>query len=206
MEPPCSFSSCMVPACLTELAGLGRRQVRASGVYCGAQVRSLSSPSPSSLSLWELGGGDADAWKVGNTPSAGDGGTSGHALWISCAEICLGLEREMRMVMLTTLAPVQNLSSLVASLLSMFPRPVSTWLLGWLRGVLENCLATCLSSAPWLVRATQEDKASIFFWTRTLNKLARSFGKMRGLMVGEALGLVPNIKEKRNRREGGGQK
>lgn len=26
---------------------------------------------------------------------------------------------------------------------------------------------------------------------------------MRGLMVGEALGLVPNIKEKRNRREGG---
>lgn len=40
------------------------------------------------------------------------------------------------------------------------------------------------------------------FWTRILNKLAWSFGKMRGLMVGEALGLVPNIKEKKNRREG----
>lgn len=55
--------------------------------------------------------GDADGWKVGSTPSAGDGGTSGHALWISCAEICLGLEREVRMVMLTTLAPVQHFSS-----------------------------------------------------------------------------------------------
>lgn len=138
MEQPGSFSSCMVPACLTELVSLGRRQVRASGVYCGALVQSPSSlsPLPSFLSSWELGG-VLMSGRLEHSP-AGDGGTSGHALWISCAEICLGLKREVRVVMLTTLAPVQHFSSLVASLLSMFPRPVSTWLLGWLRRVLET--------------------------------------------------------------------
>lgn len=67
---------------------------------------------------------------------------------------------------------------------------------------LSHCLPPSLvhiACSGWLPRRT---RPVYFFGTRILNKLAWSFGKMRGLTVGEALCLVPNIKEKRIRREG----
>lgn len=134
VEQPGSFSSCMVPACLTELVGLGRRQVRANVVWStGAVTLVTFAFVPVFPGVW----GVLMPGRLEHSP-AGDGGTSGPAVWISCAEICLGLKRAVSVVMLTILAPVQHFSSLVASLLSMFPWPVSTWLLGWLRGVLET--------------------------------------------------------------------
>lgn len=66
MEQPGSFSYCTVPACLAELVGLGRRQVRASVVWSTGTVTLVTFAFvPVFLGAW---GGGADAWEVGALP------------------------------------------------------------------------------------------------------------------------------------------